>query len=318
MNRTVLAIAASAALTLVAPANASSLLVAQLGGNVAAFDASTGASHGVFATYYDADAVVTNLAGDVLVTGYNGSVDDVVSEYSPTGASLGNFATTGLSDFGLAAGPDGSIYVLGQTSTDYVYKYDGSTGAYLGQAVPSDGYYSGLAIASNNDIVMDDSYSVDVYSSAGSLLKTIGLPQLSFGVTVAADGDIFASSAGSIYNATGEVYVCRGCLTGSGSFTQLGSYTTSDSLQGLLLNGNTLYVAGRFDSDVLEFNTTTGAESTFVTGANGAYALALIPSDGPFGSTPEPGSWVLFGSAMGALALRRAASHLSRAGRRRA
>ena len=64
-----------------------------------------------------------------------------VLRFNSAGQSMGTFVAAnsgGLANpFGLAFGPDGNLYVVGAAPSNAVYRYNGTTGAYLNTCVPS-------------------------------------------------------------------------------------------------------------------------------------------------------------------------------------
>ncbi len=97
--------------------------------------------------------------GDVYVADMSNSVID---QFSPNGAYIGVFATSGLFSPGaLAFGPDGNLYVSNFTSNGYITRYDSNGNPVDGTPfVPADTgltYPQGLAFAPNGNLYIGDS-----------------------------------------------------------------------------------------------------------------------------------------------------------------
>ena len=312
-------------------AMADSLLVAGVDaqyGSIGAFNATTGASEGVFATGSQTQnpytflgaAMATASNGDILITSSNLSNTGTINRYSPNGTQLGVFASLATNISGLATAPNGTVYAAAGQSIE---AFNGTTGALEGTVVGSTSYYiSDIAVAPDGNLLVDEYYSMATYSPSGTLLGSEGLPASpSFGIYVDSSGKVYVDTASHyIYNGTGSIYECTTCETGSGTLSLFGADPNSGDLGGMIAGPNgTILVASRFSSDVLQFNGTTGAymgifANTAATAA-GADGLEYTTSDGPFvgaayGSTPptqgtpEPGTLMTLGIGMVGLARR--------------
>jgi len=85
-------------------------------------------------------AIAFNKNKELFVANFN---ESSVSRYAPGGSYLGKFVLPGVGgmngpDLGMAFGPDGHLYVPSFFG-NAIQKYDGTTGAYLGDFVPGGG-----------------------------------------------------------------------------------------------------------------------------------------------------------------------------------
>jgi sugar lactone lactonase YvrE len=102
-------------------------------GNVFAFDPTTGASLGSFATMANPRGIAIGPDGNVYV---NSSLTNNVAEYNGTTGALINASFVPAGDhglglaYGMAFGPNGNLYVS-SFSTNSVLEYNGTTGAFV-------------------------------------------------------------------------------------------------------------------------------------------------------------------------------------------
>lgn len=117
---------------------ADDLLVCDLlGDQVLRYDATTGAFLGVFASgpFDGPEGIAVGSDGNVYIASEYSSN---VTKWSPAGAYLGEFVAPGsgglTGEQDLEFGPDGNLYVMSHITLapDSVWKFDGTTGAFLG------------------------------------------------------------------------------------------------------------------------------------------------------------------------------------------
>ena len=248
-----------------------------------------------YATNSDTDTVLklNGVTGAVINATFSTSIGDaagiifgptgnlfVVSSSAPgalnvingtTGALITSVDAGGILNDpeGVTLGPDGNLYVADGAGA--VYKFNGTTGAFLGTfvAVGSGGLHNarGVAFGPDGNLYVSD-------------FSGIGNDILRYNGTTGAFIGVFASATG----ACSGLNLPRGLTFGP--------------------NGN-LFVSSFGSGDVFEFNGSTGACMTdFVPNGTGGLGGPTFLVFGTGGTTavPEPTSIVLFGSALAGLA----------------
>ena len=115
-----------------------------------------------------------DVDGNLYATGWS---SNTVTRYDgDTGAFIDTFVTTSLDQAtDLQFGPDGSLYVASRGGLNAgVDKYDGSTGAYLGNVLSATGTF-GMAFGPDGNLYVSSETgdNVQVYTTSGTLLNTL-------------------------------------------------------------------------------------------------------------------------------------------------
>lgn len=212
---------------------------------------------------------VKGAIGDLYVS--DGDVGGIFQYDGATGAPVGLFASRGARTFMANAwGPDGNLYAVTTANPSRwdVDKFDGTTGAWLGAAVPhlNDGSASvgkGIAFGPDGDLYVGDWYRfrIDRYQAGTFTPKAsytavaddnLGTPNY---MTFAPDGRLMVVSGG--YNKVLQFSTSGGGLGLVGTFASIpGAQQPQDLAFGP--NGN-LFVTGGYTGGVTEFDGTTGA-----------------------------------------------------------
>jgi PEP-CTERM motif len=279
------------------------------GAGVGTYDSSTGAYLGLLVAtqpgHADVSAVATASNGDLYLAEWTTSNTSTIYRYNTAGTLLSTLGNTSDLILDMSVGPDGNLYTIGQTSSSSgtaVHVFSGTTGALLSTPITNTSAPDSIEIAPNGNILVGYQGSLFVYNSSGALLSAISIPELSFGMIVAPNGDVYVSGAGSTYGSPSSIYRCTGCQTGTGSFTLFGTDPTGGTMYDLAFApGNQLLVASRFANDILKFDATSGAYLGILASTQpqqtGPARIALGAS-----ATPEPATLLIVGSGLLALA----------------
>ena len=285
----------AAACVLPAASQADMLVAGFSGDSVYRFD-SGGAYLGVFAshpTLMDGpSAMVYNSGGSLLVLNefshnvlkFDGATGAFVSEFiSPT--ALGSVGVSDPDD--MEIGPDGNLYVTSHfNSAANIFKFDGTTGLYLGIFAASLPVHHehGLAFGPGGHL-----YQGNVDS---------GLVERFNGVTGAAMGSFTSGPVGPIGDLVfGPTHLYVACGSGGGVATYdaiTGAFLgyllpTGGSYWGMTIDGGTLYVSSLDTGEIRKYDTATDTFlGDFIATGPGAFDLLVVPA------VPEPRSAALF------------------------
>ena len=222
-------------------------------------------------------------AGGDLYVGST-SPDKVVQFDGQTGALVGDFVATGMSEpVGLTFGPNGNLFVNSAVGNS-VIEVDGATGAQIGTFASGGGLDgpTGLVFGPNGNLFVCSLWTdsviefdgttgapIGTFASGGALHRPIGL-------VFAPNGNLLVSGKGS--DNVIEYDGSTGALVGT--FASGGALRAPHGL-GFGPNGN-LFVVSRDTNVVVEFERTTGALlGTFASGGlSRAYGLAFGPTNG--------------------------------------
>lgn len=221
--------------------------------------------------------------GDVYVS--DGDIGGIFQYDGLTGAPVGLFASRGARTFlANAWGPDGNLYAVTTANPNRwdVDKFDGTTGAWLGAAVPhlNDGTASvgkGIAFGPDGDLYVGDWFDarIDRYEAGTFTLKASYLH---------VDGDYLGTPNYMTFAPNGRLMVVAGGFnrvlqfdTSSDGLSLLGTFATipgAQQPQDLAFgpNGN-LFVTGGYTGGVTEFDGTTGA-----------FVQDFVPQNGTLGN----------------------------------
>ncbi len=276
---------------------ASDLLVCSLlSDQVLRFDGTTGAFIGVFAnTHIDGpEGITIGPDGNVYVASeYSANV----TKWSPTGTYLGEFVPPSGGWEDLQFGPDGNLYTIAHFGTPEgpLSKWDGTTGAYLGQ------WGAGAAVSHQHGLTFGPDgnpyFGHEIFGPVGSVGK-IDQSTGGYAGNVATDPRIdgifdLVIKDGIIYTDdffTGAVHKFNST---SGAF--LGDFIsgTSDAVSwGMVFHSDGFfYVSG--GGHVWRYDSATGAfHDTFATGISGAAGIAFVEV------VPEPFTITAFAFAL--------------------
>lgn len=281
------------------------LVCSELSDQILRYDGSSGAYLGVFAdTHIDGPQTIeVGPDGNVYVgSEYSGNV----TKWSPTGAYMGDFVTGLPGPQQMQFGPDGNLYVLNHLSSDPapVYKFNGTSGAFMGLVGPGagPGHTHGMAFRGDGHLFIDNIGAGAIHHTGplgvGDLGVFAGGPELAVAAHMefGPDGNLYVSNPMSGGTPTGGIIRYNG-LSGApmGVFSTVG---VSTGTWGMAFHGTDLfYSAG---SGVAKVSATTGGlASAFVSpgsgGLAGAAGIAFLPA------VPEPATLAVFGLGLAAL-----------------
>ncbi len=258
------------------------LIASQVTHQVLKFDGMTGASKGIFSSYFapgGPGGMTFGPDGDLYVVGAIPGLSTLTAGVmrfdGMTGAFKGMFASSPAFDeaffvddaFGLAFGPGGDLFV---SMYDRVLRFDGATGAVKDDFASNLLYAAGLTIGPGGDLFVAES-------------------RVEFGLVSRFDG---ASG-----EPEGTFATMDGIRISQGTF--LPSFPS-----GLAFGpGGDLFVADRNTSRILRFDGVTGAsEGVFATQeVDHPTYLLFIPS--AVSAVPEPSSLALVATGAGAIGL---------------
>ena len=259
------------------------------------FDATTGAPLSTFASGGPLIAPVGltfGPGGDLFVSDFG---SDSILRYSLDGTFLGVFANVSFPIMG-AFGPDGNFYVS-SAGDNAVEKFDGVTGAFISQVVPTDTLMEtdGIRFGPDGYLYVADSLSNTItrYALDGTPLGTFisgpeldGVSNLIFGL----DGTVYVSNS----NASNILH-----YSPSGVFIDVLGSTSPLAPFGLTLSPDGSLYAGcgcLGDGEILRFNINTKQSDVLVpAGTNG---LADV-EDVLFSEVPEPSTFGMLAFGFG-------------------
>lgn len=272
------------------------LVCSLLSDQVLRFDGATGASLGVFAdTHIDGPQGVTvGPDGNVYVASeYSANI----TKWSPSGAYLGEFVPPMAGWEDLQFGPDGNLYAIAHFGTPDgpVARFDGATGAYLGQwgSGASVSHQHGLTFGPDGNIYIGRTIFgpvgtiAKIDTATGAFLGPIvmhpaidGIFDLTFHGGFLYSGDLFTGAVHR-FNPISGAYMGE-FVAAPGAFA--GSWGVNFHEDGYL------YVSG--GGTVRRYDGTTGVfVDDFATGISGSAGFAFLP-------VPEPVTWLILSSGM--------------------
>ncbi len=242
-------------------------------------------------------AMVYNSAGSLLVLNefshnvleFNGTTGAFIGEFiSPMG--LGSVGVTDPND--MEIGPDGHLYISTHISTPTasVWKFNGTTGAFIGEfaSVAATHHTHGLAFGPDGNLYQGDISTSSVVKFDG---VAGGTPLGTFATAGGGPlwGDIVFGPAGHLF---ATLDGGGGALQfGPGGGMPLGSLPLPmfTSTWGLLVDSGILYVGGKSTGFVKRYDATTGAFiDDFITFAPGVFDMLILPT-----AVPEVGAAAL-------------------------
>jgi len=253
------------------PARQCDALVTSYYGNaIRRFDAVTGEFVNVFATLPLADFIAIAPDGNVLVSTHDGSGRiEKFNIYS--GGSMGTFGETQGNTYEprqMAFGPDGNLYVACKTGSQ-IRKFDGTTGAYLGDVTPVT-YANGLAFSPSGDAFYVGAWTVPgVYRFGYPGLDSTstdfdGGPE---GVCVGADGSVYVATWSN------GVYKLQADLSNPQRLVALGAGSEVTSVRSAF-GGNLAVTRG--DNKVALYDSDNGAFLKTLFDANNPHDVAFL------------------------------------------
>jgi WD40 repeat protein len=283
---------------------ASDLLVCSLlSDQVLRFDGTTGALLGVFAdTHIDGpEGITVGPDGNIYVASeYSANV----TKWSPTGTYLGEFVAPSGGWEDLQFGPDGNLYTIAHFGTPDgpISKWDGTTGAYLGQ------WGAGAPVSHQHGLTFGPDgnpyFGHEIFGPVGSIGK-IDQSSGAYAGNVATDSRIdgifdLVFKDGIIY--TDDFFTGAVHKFDSTTGAYLGDFITgtSDAVSwGMIFHTDGfLYVSG--GGHVWRYDAATGAfHDTFAIGISGAAGMAFVEV------VPEPNSVFAFALGLPLLLRRR-------------
>ena len=284
------------------------------------------------------------VPGEILVGEFGSSS---VQRYSAAGVLLQTFTGTGTNWEGASLTPDGNLvtaYSTGNASPIGINIFAPGGTQIMSFVATGNSFRGDVSVFANGTIALNNqgNNTVQFWSQAGILLKTVSLPGISdpFGSTVGSDGILYVAdflsnhlarvSAGGV--SLGNVNLSfspgdlvmnpqDGTLWVSGysnglvehittNGTVLGSFATGLVLPkfegiGLAPDGNSLYVTSQNSTVVKHFDLSGNQLGSFALSNPSTPAfLTVVPSGVGLG-TPEPGSAALLVGGCALLAARR-------------
>jgi sugar lactone lactonase YvrE len=258
-------------------------------------------SPGQQSTFASGFSFVTGLAfapnGNLFVADNQAGT---VLQFSPTGQSLGVFASPGVQmTYSLGSDSSGNLFVTNAGGTT-IREYD-PTGQLLRQFSSQGSSPIAIVVEGNGNLL--------VANLNGGQVRRLS--------PTGADLGVFASvntPSGLAVDAAGNVYVTNLAANQVQRFSStgqsLGVFVSGlDSPFGLAFDsaGNLLVVNNDQGNNgtIREFSPSGQPLGTVASGLQGAVALAVEPAPGPATPVPEPGTFLVFGLGLAGLAFRR-------------
>jgi hypothetical protein len=264
------------------------------------YNGTTGAFVGTFASDPSLDgaaSITYGSDGNLYVLGefsrnvlrFDGVTGAFIDEFiSPSAMSSVGLTDPGFMEFG----PDGNLYILHHVSSlpDAVFKFDGTTGAFISTFAAGSGmaHTHGLDFGTDGNLYLGN-------LTAGVIEKYDGTTGAFLGATSSDPGLVETSSV--VFGLTGLLYATNNSPGGLNSYSPVtGAHVATlaaggagQSTWGLLIDGSTIYVGYTAEGSIRTFDLTTGASTGYFVEPGGV----PTPFDMERMLIPEPATGIL-------------------------